>query len=63
MRKLAALLDAAGEGGADARDELHKGETPLFAATNFGRLEAMRLLLERGAEVNAVESHRETALM
>ena len=63
MRKLAALLDAAGEGGADARDELHKGETPLFAATKFGRLDAMRLLLERGASVNAVESHRETALM
>ena len=42
MRKLAALLDAAGEGGADARDELHKGQTPLFAATKFGRLDAMR---------------------
>jgi ankyrin repeat protein len=40
-----------------------KGETSLFAASRANQLDAVRLLLERGADVNVVDSHRDTALV
>jgi ankyrin repeat protein len=46
---VAALLDA----GADADAATLKGNTPLLFAANAGNCECARLLIERGACVNA----------
>ena len=55
------LLIKAGAGpGRDHPDT----ETPLMSAARAGRLDAVRLLLEAGADVNATDAHQqETALM
>lgn len=45
-------VEAAVDAGADV-DEVDKGATPLILAVRGGHLEAARLLLERGADVNA----------
>src|SRR5207247_7918874 len=40
------------------------GETPLMAASRTGRVDAVRLLLDAGANVNAADTYQqETALM
>jgi ankyrin repeat protein len=59
-RVIEALLDA----GADAKTATPEGETVLMTASRTGRVEAMRLLLARGADPNAQETRfGETALM
>lgn len=45
-------VEAALDAGADV-DEIDKGATPLILAVRAGHIEAARLLLERGADVNA----------
>lgn len=40
-----------------------KGETVLFPAVTFGQVKVAELLIAKGINVNAMESHRDTALM
>jgi len=47
--------------GANVNDQSN-GCTPLFLAAGEGRLDAVRYLLEEGADVNAREGHGNTAL-
>jgi uncharacterized protein len=57
---LGKLLDAGGDASTVGRD----GETLLMTAARGGHVDAARLLLERGAQVDARESwHGQTALM
>ena len=50
--------------GASVRTALPSGESPLMTCARTGAADAVRLLAERGADVNARESHRgQTALM
>ena len=50
--------------GASVRTALPGGESPLMTCARTGAADAVRLLAERGADVNARESHRgQTALM
>jgi ankyrin repeat protein len=57
---IARFLDA----GADAKSTLPGGETMLMTAARTGRVEAVRLLIDRGADVHAKESRRgQTALL
>jgi uncharacterized protein len=50
--------------GASVRTTLPGGESPLMTCARTGAADAVRLLAERGADVNARESHRgQTALM
>jgi ankyrin repeat protein len=50
--------------GADTSQAVREGETPLMAAARAGSLDAVRLLLEHGADANATESlENQTALM
>jgi ankyrin repeat protein len=57
---IAALLKA----GAKVSRTHPDGETPLMAAARTGHLDAVRLLVEAGADVNAAETfQQETALM
>ena len=50
--------------GADARCTGPEGETALMIASRTGRVEVVRLLLARGADVNAKERwYGQTALM
>ena len=52
------------EAGADAESANADGQTALMVVARSGRVEAARLLLSRGASVNAVEKWRgQTALM
>ena len=54
------LLDA----GADPNAALPGGETALMTAARTGRVDAVRALIARGADVNATEGRRgQTALM
>ena len=55
-RSIEALLKA----GADANEQLPLGETPLMIAARTGNVEAMKVLLDRGADVNAKETLRGT---
>ena len=51
-------------GGADANEHLPLGRTPLMAASRTGNVDAMKVLLDHGAEVNTKETLRgTTALM
>jgi ankyrin repeat protein len=57
---VAALL----QGGADVNmKDRRGGATPLMNAAAFGSIDTMRLLLEKGAEVNARSAGNATALM
>lgn len=57
--QLKALLDQSGSANvADAR-----GITPLMYAAEVGSVDAMRLLIDRGADVNAQNGYGSTALM
>src|SRR6185436_18421753 len=59
-RMIGALLT----GGADVNERLRNGETPLMFAARTGKLDAVTLLIGRGADVNAAETLRgTTALM
>ena len=52
------------EAGADPNAALETGETVLMTCASTGNAEAVKLLLSRGADVNARESKKEqTALM
>ncbi len=53
---IAALLNA----GADANEKLPLGRTPLMVASRTGNVDAMKVLLDHGAEVNAKENLRGT---
>jgi ankyrin repeat protein len=60
----AAVVDALLKAGADANAEVTDGETVLMLAARTGNPDAVRVLLDRGANVNARETwHGETALM
>jgi ankyrin repeat protein len=59
LTQLKALLDQ--KGSADVADD--RGITPLMYAAEIGSLEAMRLLVDRGADVNAQNAFGSTALM
>ena len=57
---IAALL----KGGADANEQLPLGRRPLMLAARSGNVDAVRALLDDGADVNASEDERgTTALM
>ena len=53
---IAALLEA----GADPNEKLPLGRTPLMIASRTGNVEAMTVLLDHGADVNAKETLRGT---
>src|SRR5690606_33374337 len=60
----AATLETLLGGGADANEQLPLGRKPLMLAARSGRVEAVRILLEHGADPNASEIERgTTALM
>ena len=60
----AAMIDLLLNAGADANTSLPEGETCLMTAASTGGLAAVKALLVRGANVNAIESWRgQTALM
>jgi ankyrin repeat protein len=59
LAQLQALLES--KAGASVADD--RGITPLMYAAEVGSLEAMRLLIERGADVNARNAFGSTALM
>ena len=58
--RIAAIAGSASEVNAPER---RSGATPLMQAAAFGSIEAMRLLLDKGADVNAKSSAGATALM
>jgi len=45
----------------DCRD--HHGNTPLMRAATYGEVEMLKLLVEAGAEINAITEHGVTALI
>src|SRR5262249_55423622 len=49
--------------GADANTRDDRGVTPLMYATTLGSLDAMKLLLDRGADSNVIKMFGSTALM
>src|SRR4029077_14351742 len=53
---IAALLEA----GADANEQLPLGRTPLMIASRTGNVDAMKVLLDHGADPNAKEALRGT---
>ena len=58
------MIDRLLRAGADPNGALRLGETPLMAASRSGNADAVKLLIARGADVNARESSRgQTALM
>lgn len=59
LRQIKALLDGGVSAGAAGPD----GITPLMAAAETGSVEAMKMLIERGADVNAKNSYGSTALI
>ena len=58
---ISALRDLIGTSGVDTRDR--RGTTPLMYAAVAGSMDAMKLLLEAGADVNAKNAFDATALM
>ena len=61
LRKLREALEQGGSLNVNARDA--QGNTPLMHAAVYGEIAALRLLLERGAQVNATNAAGATALM
>jgi ankyrin repeat protein len=60
----AAMIDAILRAGVSAKSANSGGETALMTTVRTGKLDAVKLLLDRGADVNAKESVRgQTALM
>ena len=60
----AAIVEALLKAGADPNERLPHGEIALMMASRTGNTTAMKVLLDRGAEVNAKEKLRgTTALM
>src|SRR5688572_32840794 len=59
LRQMKALLD----GGASPDAEGPDGVTPLMVAAEVGSVDAMKLLIDRRADVNARKIYRSTALM
>ena len=59
LTQLKALLEQ--KGSANVADD--RGITPLMYAAEIGSLDAMRLLIDRGADVNAQNAFGSTALM
>ena len=59
LTQLKAMLDQ--KGNANIADD--RGITPLMYAAEIGSLDAMRLLIDRGADVNAQNAFGSTALM
>ncbi len=58
------MIEALLKGGADANEQLPLGRRPLMLAARSGHVDAVRTLLEDGADVNAKEDARgTTALM
>jgi ankyrin repeat protein len=58
------VIEALLENGADANEALPLGRRPLMLAARSGSVAAVRVLLERGADLNAKEDARgTTALM
>jgi ankyrin repeat protein len=58
------MVDTLLKAGAKLTSTHPDGETPLMAASRSGRIDAVRLLLEAGADVNARDTYqRQTALM
>ena len=58
---LAKLKNLAGGRNAGSPDD--RGRTPLMIAASIGSIDAMKLLIEAGADVNAADSFGATALM
>src|SRR5207244_6667627 len=56
----AAIIDALLKAGADPNEHLPMGRTPLMAASRTGNVDAMKVLLDRGADVSARETLRGT---
>src|SRR5262245_54901633 len=59
LRQIKALLDA----GVSANEEGPDGITPLMVAAEAGSLDAIKLLIDRRADVNARNTYGSTALM
>src|SRR5207244_4291264 len=60
----AAIVGRLLQGGADPNTSVPGGETAVMTAARTGKVEALKVLLARGADVNARESTRgQTALM
>src|SRR5262245_40807974 len=59
LRQMKALLDE----GVSAIAEGTNGITPLMVAAETGSLDAMKMLLDQRADVNARNAYRATALM
>jgi hypothetical protein len=59
VRILTALIEA----GANIDERADRGATPVMWAANRGHLDALRLLIQRGADVNALDTLSHTALM
>ena len=58
------MIEALLKGGADANEQLPLGRRPLMLAARSGHVDAVRALLDGGADVNAKEDARgTTALM
>src|SRR5437588_10113418 len=58
---LAALKHTVERSNVESRDR--RGATPLMHAAAFGNLETMKLLIDRGADVNARNDFDATALL
>src|SRR5215813_7898773 len=59
LRQIKTLLDE----GISEKAEGHDGITPLMVAAETGSLDAMKMLIDRGADVNARNTYGSTALM
>ena len=56
----AAIIEALIKGGADPNEKHPLGRTPLMEASRTGNVDAMKVLLDHGADVNAKETLRGT---